>query len=101
MRKMYCRTFQSVLKFSIPFLPYRNPKIIGSVKGIPDILKKKKCHSVLIVTDKGIVSLGLIQRLKKALRENHISYVIYDKTVANPTTTNVYASSKYTKSFLC
>lgn len=100
-RKMYCRTFQSVLKFSIPFLPYRNPKIIGSVKGIPDILKKKKCRSVLIVTDKGIVSLGLIQRLKKALRENHISYVIYDKTVANPTTTNVYEAAALYQSRHC
>lgn len=101
MRKMYCRTFQSVLKFSIPFLPYRNPKIIGSVKGIPDILKKKKCRSVLIVTDKGIVSLGLIQRLKKVLRENHISYVIYDKTVANPTTTNVYEAAALYQSRHC
>lgn len=92
-RKMYCRTFQSVLKFAIPFLPYRHPKILGSVKRIPDVLQKKKCHSVLIVTDKGIVSLGLLRKLKSALRDKHISYVIYDKTVANPTTTNVYEAA--------
>ena len=92
-RKIYCRTFQSVLKFAIPFLPYRHPKIIGSVRGIPEVLKKKKCRSVLIVTDKGIANLGMLRRLKKSLRENHITYVIYDKTVANPTTVNVYEAA--------
>lgn len=90
LRKMYCRIFQAALKFAIPFLPYRHPKIIGSVTGIPEVLRKKKCNSVLIVTDKGIVSLGLLKRLKKALKENQISFVVYDRTVANPTTTNVY-----------
>ena len=27
LRKLYCRTFQTVLKISIPFLPYRNPHL--------------------------------------------------------------------------
>jgi alcohol dehydrogenase class IV len=63
--------------------------MIGSVKNIPDILKKHKCGSVLIITDAGIRSLGLTGRLERALDEQEISYVIYDKTVANPTTENV------------
>lgn len=92
-RKLYCRTFQSVLKFAIPFLPYRHPKILGNVKDIPEVLKKKKCQSVLIVTDKGVVSLGLLKRLLRALKDHGISFVIYDKTVANPTTTNVYEAA--------
>lgn len=88
-RKIYCRTFQTVLKISIPFLPYRKPKIVGSVKALPEILKKKKRTSVLIITDESIAKLGLTKRLEKALKDHGISYTIYDKTVANPTTANV------------
>ena len=88
-KKAYCRTFQSVLKAALPFLPYRKPEIIHSVQGIPQILEKKKCDHVLIITDIGIISHGLISRLEDALDKHFIPYVIYDGTVANPTTTNV------------
>ena len=89
LRKLYCRTFQTVLKISIPFLPYRKPKVVGSVKALPDLIKKKKCTNVLIITDPSIMKLGLTKRLEKALTEHHIPYTIYDGTVANPTTANV------------
>lgn len=101
LKKIYCRTFQTILKFAIPFLPYRKPKILGSVKAIPDVLKKKKCSSVLIVTDKGISELGLLHRMKQALSEHNISYAIYDDTVANPTTVNVYEAVKLYQEHNC
>ena len=88
-RKMYCRTFQTVFKIALPFLPYRKPKIVGSVKALPEILKKRRCENVLIITDTGIRKLGLTQRLEKVLAKNEIPYTIYDRTVANPTTENV------------
>ena len=88
-KKIYCRIFQNVFKFALPFLPYRNPEIIGSLKAVPDVLKKKQCENVLIITDAGIHKLGLTQRLEKALTDSSISYILYDKTVANPTTENV------------
>lgn len=88
-RKMYCRTFQTVFKIALPFLPYRKPKIVGSVKALPEILKKRRCENVLIITDAGIRKLGLTQRLEKVLAKNEIPYTIYDRTVANPTTENV------------
>ena len=87
--KAYCRIFQNIFKFALPVLPYRNPKIIGSVRGIPEVLEKRGYNNVLIITDAGIRSLGLTERLEQTLRRNCISYQIYDKTVANPTTVNV------------
>ena len=51
LKKIYCRIFQNVFKFALPFLPYRNPEIISSLKAIPDVLKKKKCENVLILLD--------------------------------------------------
>ena len=74
---------------AIPFLPYRKPKIAGSVKELPEIIMRHKCTHVLIITDGGIMKLGLTRRLEKALKEAGIPYTIYDKTVANPTTVNV------------
>lgn len=100
-KKLYCRTFQSVLKFAIPFLPYRHPKILGSVRAIPEVLQKKNCRSVLIVTDKGISDLGLLRRLTESLDEASISYEVYDRTVANPTTANIYEAMDLYRSHHC
>lgn len=100
-RKIYCRTFQTAFKIALPFLPYRKPRVSGSVKEIPGILQKKKCTSVLIVTDAGITRLGLTKRLQKTLSDNNIPYYIYDKTVANPTTENVAEALEMYRSGNC
>lgn len=88
-RKIYCRTFQLVFKMALPFLPYRNPKIIPSVAGVADVCRKRNVDSVMIVTDGGIRKLGLTEFLEKSLTDHGISYCIYDRTVANPTIWNV------------
>ena len=89
LRRIYCRVFQLAFRAALPVLPYRNPKIIPSDAGIPDVLRKHGVGSVMIVTDAGIRSLGLTAFLEKTLKENDISYCIYDRTVANPTIWNV------------
>lgn len=89
LRKLYCRTFQTAFRVAIPFLPYRKPKIIKSIKNIPEILKKHRKNAILIITDAGIRKCGLTTRLERTLSANGIKFAIYDKTVANPTTTNV------------
>ena len=88
-KKIYCRTFQTAFKIALPVLPYRKPTIIKSIKNIPEVLLKKKCKNVLIITDSGITALGLTKSLEATLLENGISYTLYDETVANPTTVNV------------
>lgn len=94
LRKLYCRTFQIAFRLALPLLPYRKPKVCGSVEEIPRILQQNSCSAVLIVTDAAIVKLGLTDRLQKALAASHISYYIYDGTVANPTTKNVAEAMK-------
>lgn len=89
LKKTYCRIFQAAFKIAIPFLPYRTPKIVGSVNALPEIITQKNLGRVLIITDREIIKLGLIHRLEKALKTNGIFYTVYDKTVANPTTANV------------
>lgn len=77
------------MKAALPLLPYRKPEIVGSVRALPDIIKKKKCSRALIITDAGIRKLGLTRRLEESLSRSKIPYFIYDKTCANPTTDNV------------
>ena len=89
LRRIYCRTFQAAFRAAIPFLPYRNPKIIPGVSGITDVCAKHGIDSVMIVTDAGIRALGLTDFLEKTLKEQGIAYCIYDRTVANPTIGNV------------
>lgn len=89
LKKGYCRTYQMAFKIALPFLPYRKPKIIDSVKKLPAVMEKHRCGHVLIVTDHGIRQLGLTHDLEEVLSASSIAYTLYDKTVANPTTKNV------------
>lgn len=88
-KKVYCRTFQTCFKLVLPVLPYKTPKQIPSIAGIPQCLDSHSCKSVLIITDTGIRKLGLLKELVSALMSADISYTVYDKTVPNPTTDNV------------
>lgn len=88
-KKIYCRTYQTVFRIAIPFLPYRTPEVVGSVRKLPEIILQKKCSTVLIITDSQIMKLGLTRRLEQSLKAASIPYIIYDGTVANPTTRNV------------
>lgn len=88
-KRIYCRVFQFCFRAALPVLPYREPEILGDMIQLSRILKEKGKLSVLIVTDKGISSLGLTKGLTDALAQEGISYTVYDDTVANPTVHNV------------
>lgn len=88
-KKIYCRCFQAVFKLAIPILPYRNPYVMKSCTEVPGVLKSKNIDSVLIVTDEFLHSSGIIDTLKNSLKKAGIKYTVYDKTVPNPTVSNV------------
>lgn len=87
--KAYCRIFQTAFHMAIPVLPYREPEIINSCSTLGAVCKKEHISSVLIVTDKGIVSNGLVTPVEESLKDSDIHYAIYDKTQPNPTVDNV------------
>lgn len=88
-KRLYCRTFQTVLKIMLPFLPYKNPKIIDKIADIPAAVKENGKTHPLIVTDKTLHGLGIVTPLETALKDAGIAYSVYDGVVANPTTDNV------------
>lgn len=62
-KKIYCRSFQTVFKIALPFLPYRKPKIVSALSDIPSVLNKKKKSCPIIITDPGIAKLGILSML--------------------------------------
>lgn len=85
----FCRVFQTAFRLALPLLPYREPRIVGSVHNLPAIFRKENRRSALIVTDRGIVANGLISSVEATLQSAGIAYTIYDKTQPNPTVSNV------------
>lgn len=89
LKAAFCRIFQTAFRIALPVLPYREPEIITSCSNLDVVFKKENISSVLVVTDKGIVSNGLVKPVENVLNESGIAYSIYDNTMANPTVDNV------------
>jgi alcohol dehydrogenase len=92
MYKLYCRMYQHAYRGASYLLPWRKPELISgenSVDRLPPLIKRKGIKSVLIVTDKGISSLGLLNGLLVQMEAEGLSYSVYDKTVPNPTIDNI------------
>ena len=95
-KKLFCRSFQTVLRAALPLLPYRDPKILNRVEEIPDCLNARNIHKVLIVTDGFLHISGMLEPMKKVLSAAGIGYAVYDEVTPNPTILNVeLAREKY------
>ncbi len=95
MMNFYCRVYQSVFRALAYLIPWRMPKVLSG-KDVYDTLVTKldKGRSVLIISDKMIRSLGLLDKLFNSLESADITYIVYDKTTPNPTVDNVEEALK-------
>ena len=90
--KAYCRIYQNVMKVACNFLDWSEPEIIkgaGSVRQLPAHIKLKGIDNVLVVTDKGLMSLNLLEPLFEELNKANIRYTVYDSVQPNPTINNI------------
>ena len=91
-KKIGYRIYQKVLKFFMRFLDWSEPKLFegeGSVLLLPAFIKEMNLHKVLVVTDKGLMKLNLLDPLLNKLKEEGIEYFIYDEVQPNPTIPNI------------
>ncbi len=89
---IYCRAFQIIMRIASLFLPWRKPELLrgqGSLDKLPKLIRGCGIRKVLIITDKGIVSAGIMEGLLKELEDKGIRYRIYDGTIPNPTIENI------------
>lgn len=92
MYTLYCRIYQAVFRLASYILPWRKPELLqgeNSLIKLPKLIKRQGINSVLIVTDQGIVSHGLVDGLLKGLSDEDITFAVYDKTIPNPTIDNI------------
>ena len=97
MYRLYCKIFQAVMKIANYFLGYRMPEYIegaGAIKKLPQMLKEKGAGKVLVVTDNGLMKLGLPEGMLAAFDEAGIEYALYSDVSPNPTSDNVEAGFK-------
>ncbi len=100
----YCRTYQAIFRLVMPFLPWRKPILLegeGSLDEIPTLLNELNSRNVLIITDKGLMNLGLVNNLINNLLDNSFKVVVYDETIPNPTIENIEAALELYKQNNC
>lgn len=86
-KKAIFRTYQFFMKLIFPMLPYKEPIVFKSLNEAAKTLNEFK--NVLIVTDKIILENNLHLNLEKVLKDNNVSFIYFDKVMANPTSNNV------------
>lgn len=88
MYKLYCRVYQMIMKIGMNALPWRIPETIegaGIVKKLPKYIESDRFHKVLIVTDKTLMKLHLLDSMIEALENAKIEFILYDEVEPNPT----------------
>ncbi|SHN74992.1 iron-containing alcohol dehydrogenase [Desulfitobacterium chlororespirans] len=104
MNTLYCRLYQRTLQLASYFLPWRKPTLLegaNSLNKLPEVINRKGMSKVLIVTDQGVSSLGLMNSFLQGLDKAGVRYSVYDKTVPNPTLDNIEEALKVYQEHRC
>ncbi len=86
------RIRHKIYKIVLPFITFPEPELIagaGSTKTLAKKISSLGIDNLLIVTDKVLMELGMLENLMNSLKENQISYSIFDDVQPNPTIQNV------------
>ena len=88
MNELASRTIQKTLKALSNLLDWSEPELHageGTLNQLPTLLKEKQLNRILIVTDKGVIQAGLLDKFTVKLAEQGITYGIFDEIEPNPT----------------
>ena len=92
LKKCGYRIAQKVLMLGMCFMDWSEPKLLkgeGAVLKLPALIKSKGINKVLVVTDKGLMNLHLLDPLFEELTKEGMEYVIFDEVKPNPTIPNI------------
>lgn len=104
MNTLYCRLYQRTLQLASYFLPWHKPTLLegaNSLNKLPELIGRKGISKILIVTDQGISALGLMNSFLQGLDKAGVRYIVYDKTVPNPTLDNIEEALKVYQEHRC
>ena len=99
-----CRSYQAAFRVAVKFLDWTGPEVIkgeGSIKKLPEVIRNNGHRSILVVTDKGLMGLNLLDDLFAGLKEQGVLYTVYDGVQPNPTIDNIEEALKLYKNHMC
>jgi choline dehydrogenase len=67
--------------FEVPTVVKHAP---GAITCLPDEIKALGSQRPMLVTDKGLVNAGLVDKVAKSLKAGNVDYVLFDGVVPNP-----------------
>ena len=88
LKKCWYRVYQKVLKWAMCFMDWKEPTLLegeGAVLKLPSFIKEKNINKVLVVTDKGLMNLHVLDPLFEGLKKENIEYAVFDEVQPNPT----------------
>lgn len=91
-KKCWYRIYQKVLFLVMCFMNWKEPELIegeNAILKLPSFIKNKGINKVLVVTDKGLMGLHLLDPLFNELNKVGIEYVVFDGVQPNPTIPNI------------
>jgi alcohol dehydrogenase len=100
----WCRLYQAVFRAVSPLLPWREPQLIsgpGSIRSLPELMRREKLNHPLVVTDASLVRIGLTEELLGIFRAEQVPFTLYDETVVNPTVENIEKGAELYRSSGC
>ena len=92
-----CRAFQKIAYVGAYFWPWTEPALLrgpGCAGELPALIKSLGLKRVLLVTDGGLMKLGLPAPLIGGLEKAGVFCAVYDKTTANPSLDQVEEARK-------
>lgn len=91
-QRLWCRTFQTVMKTASPLLPWREPQLLqfeDGTHGLGAFVKDKGYKKIFVVTGPNVYKRGLADGLIKGLEESGVKYELFNRVVNNPTIDNI------------
>ncbi len=92
MKKRAYRVNQRVMKAASLMLPFPQPVVLsgpGSVAKLAENISIRGLEHVLVVTDRVLVELGLVDGLLRSLEEHGVRHTVFAEVQPNPTIENV------------
>lgn len=91
-KKAFYRVYQQTFRVAMCVFDWSEPTLLegpGAIKKLPEFIKGKGLKKVLIVTDKGLMGIHLLDSLFEEMEKAGVEYVVYDGTQPNPSIENI------------
>ena len=88
MKEAGYRAVQVGLGLAMRVIPWQKPVLVehpGAIGALPAALAEDGLHKVLVVTDRGVLRAGLVNRIYKELERAGVAVEVFSDVHANPT----------------